>query len=313
MPAFSAALARWFHDHHGIVSLSDLQRLAVSASQRQSLLRSGIIVEVFRGVYRLTAISLTFEARCAAVCAADPSCVISCFSAGRLWGLRKCQTGWIHMSTSRRTKPIAGGVVIHRTITLSAADAVQRPDGIRLTTAARTLVDLAQHANDLRLRSVLEQAIDLKLCTVSELEEEVHRLCRPGRAGSARMRTIITDRGPGAASDSHEEVVLLLALQTAGLHTLVAQPAVRLLDGATVHPDIGDPSTGFYIEVDHPVWHDVERLDYDTERDRRVRLTGAEVHRVASAQVETGLPALVADLVVLYRRRCTQSGAGTSA
>ena len=313
MPAFSAELSRWFHDHHGIASASDLVRLGVSASQRQSLMRSGAIAVVFRGVYRLTAAPLTFEARCAAVCAADPSCVISCFSAGRLWGLRKCQTEWIHVSTSRRTKPVAGGVVIHRTTTLSSGDIVHRPDGIRLTAAARTLVDLAQHAGDLRLRSILEQAIDLQLCTVEELQDAASRLCRPGRVGSARMRSIIMDRGPGAASDSHNEVVLLVALLAAGLTRMVAQPPVRLLDGNVVHPDIGDPTVGFYVEVDHPVWHDAERLDYDTSRDRRIRLTGAEVHRVASARVDEALDALVSELAALYRRRCAQVGARASA
>jgi hypothetical protein len=312
MPAFSADLSRWFHDHHGIAALSDLVRVGVTPSQRQSLIRSGTIVEVFRGVYRLTAAPLTFEGRCAAVCAADPSCVISCFSAGRLWGLRKCQSEWIHVSTSRRTKPITSGVVTHRTTTLSPADVVRRPDGIRLTTAARTMVDLAQHASDLRLRSILEQVIDLQLCTVQELQDVANRLCRPGRAGSARARAIIVDRGDGAASDSHDEVALLLALQAAGLTRMTAQPPVRLLDGIVVHPDIGDSAMGFYIEVDHPVWHDSGRLDYDTSRDRRIRLTGAEVHRVASAQVELALGALVAELVALYRRRCAQIGVRAS-
>jgi hypothetical protein len=51
-----------------------------------------------------------------------------------------------------------------------------------------------------------------------------------------------------------------------------------LANGQTVHPDLGDPFVGFYVEIDDHEWHG-GRLDstYDLQRDRQARLVGARI------------------------------------
>lgn len=304
MPAFTQPIARWFRDHHGIAATNDLRSLGLSDKHRRMLLSTGVLEELFEGVYHLVSTPLDFEARCAAVCAADPSLVISCCSSGKLDGLRKCNSTEIHATTTRVTKPLGRGVVVHRTTSLIDADIIDRKDGIRLTAPARTFFDQARHLSDLALISLGEQILDLQLATADELRTTVARLAVRGRPGGARAQRVMGQRGSGPAADSDDEVRLLDALHRRGMNAFVRQPPVRLLDGRIVHPDLGDPATGFYIEVDHHTWHSgFASVAYDKARDRQVRLTGATVERVTDEALAADLGGVVSDLAALYDQR----------
>ena len=125
------------------------------------------------------------------------------------------------------------------------------------------------------------------------------------RPGSGRARRVIGSRVVnGAAADSHGEVELLDALHAAGLSDFVRHPPVQLRDGMVVHPDMGVPGIGFFVEVDHHTWHtQLETVEYDKWRDREVRLAGAEVERVSTSQIEQSLTDVVRDLTLRYRQR----------
>lgn len=305
MPAFDGPLARWFLSHHGIASSSDLDMIGVSRKQRLNLLADGVLELLFEGVYHLTSTPLDFSARCAAVCAADPSLTLSCFTAGTLHGLRRCGHRFIHTTTTRLTKPVGPRVKVHRSRFLPEEHIVVRPDGIRLTTPERTYFDIAKHVNDLTLLSIGEQIIRDGLATYDSLVETTRQLAVPGRPGSGRARRVLASRPyQGEAADSHDEVVLLDALHRAGLTRFVRHPPVTLLDGTVVHPDVGDPTVGFYVEVDHHTWHDPSAsIDYDNDRDRQIRLAGDVVERVTDTRLQASLATVVAELGALYLRR----------
>ena len=306
MPLFNDRLAHWFREHHGVAATVDLCRLGLSTSQRKTLVSSGVIEELFKGVYHLVSTPLDFEARCAAVCAADESVVTSCFTAGSLLHLRRCGNPRIHATTNRLTKPLGRLVVIHRTMTMPSTDIVVRPDGIRHTTADRLLFDLARHVNALTLESIAEQVVDLRLATREQIESTVRRLAVRGRPGGRRAREVLLGSSGGAA-DSHDEVVLLRALHSVGLVEFVRQPEVVLPNGDVVHPDLGVPSVGFYVEVDHPEWHSERAIsDYDKARDRQIRLGGDEVERVSSDHIRDDLNRVVREIRTLYLRRASQ-------
>ena len=85
---------------------------------------------------------------------------------------------------------------------------------------------------------------------------------------------------------------------------------MRLRDGSVVHPDMGVPTIGFFVEVDHHTWHtQAESVEYDKWRDREVRLTGSEVERVPTSQIDTSLPTVVRDLTLRYHQRRSRVGA----
>ncbi len=310
MPPFDGTLASWFRDHHGIADTAALSLLGLSPDQRQRLVHQGVLEVLFEGVYHLTSTPLDFEGRCAAVCAADPSLVLSCFTAGSLEGLRRCGSEFIHATTDRTTKPVGPRVKVHRTRVLPDEHIVTRCDGIRLTNPERTFFDLAKHVSDLTLISVGEQIIKEGLATYESLAATAQSLSSRGRPGSGRALRVLDSRSPiGAAAESHDEVRLLAALHRAGLRGFVRHPPVTLLNGRVIHPDLGDPRVGFYVEVDHHTWHDQSAtIDIDNERDRQVRLVGGEVERVTNTRLDADLGGVVADIIRLYSRRVSQVG-----
>lgn len=307
---FNAAVAAFFHDHHGIASTAELSALDVGPHERRHLIATGVLEPVFEGVYRLMSSPLTFHARCRAVCAADPSLVLCCHTAGTLLDLRKCSTPWLHVVTSRLTKPIGPGLKVHRTRLDLTDHIVERADGIRHTDAVQTFFDLAKHVSDLTLRSIGEQIIADGLATYDQLVEHVGVTTAKGRPGSGRAARVIGSRSAaGGAAHSHPEVELLDALHAVGLTAFERHPPVRLRDGTTVYPDLGAPAIGFYIEVDHPTWHSfVSDSEYDKWRDREVRLVGGEVERVPTSQIESSMSTLVMDLVLRYQQRSAKVG-----
>lgn len=309
MSPFDRHVARWFHDHHGIASTADLSLLGISDDARQRLVETGLLVVLFEGVYWLRSTPLDFLARCAAVCAADPSLVLCCHSAGTLLGARRCSSRTLHAVTNLITKPVGPMVKVHRTRLDLTDHTVRRDDGIRHTDALQTFFDLGKHLNDLTLRSIGEQFIADGLAIHADLAEHVMRTSSRGRPGSSRAVRVIGARNPaGKAADSHDEVVLLDALHRAGLTEFVRHPPVRLLDGIVVHPDLGWPAIGFYVEVDHPAWHSFAKdVEYDKSRDTAIRLTGAVVERITDERL-LDLPAVVADLRALVDLRLRQVG-----
>ena len=114
MPTFNKEVAEFFRDHHGIASHDELYELDIGEQERRYLIETGSLVGVFEGVYRLASSPLTFQARCRAVCAADSSLTLSCFTSGTLFGLRRCGSRWIHAMTARLTKPVGPGVNVHQ-------------------------------------------------------------------------------------------------------------------------------------------------------------------------------------------------------
>lgn len=316
MSLFDRSVADWFHDHHGIATSNELRTLGITDFQRDFLVRREVLIPLFESVYRLASTPLGFHGRCRAVCAADDSLLLSCFTSGTLFELRRCGSRYLHAVTPRLTKPVGPSVKVHRTRLDLSEHIVERPDGIRHTSAVQTWFDLAKHVDDAALLSITEQMIADGLATHDELAERAIDIARRGRPGSVRALHVIGARSrTGKAADSDDEAVLLDALHRAGLTMFVRHPPVRLPSGVPVHPDLGIPEWGFYVEVDHPTWHAArEQSEYDKARDIDIRLTGAEVVRVPSGRIRSSLDSVVADLVSLVhrRRRLLQLGTRTA-
>ena len=304
MPTFHPTLVDFLRAHHGIVSSLDLHRLGITRGELRALLESGEFVVVYEGVYRHVLWPDTLESRCAAACAADPTVVICCGGATRLWEVRACRQVPVHVSTTSTGLLLAGGPLLHRCPVMPPEHVHDRGDGIRVTTPARTMFDVAKHVPELALTSAIEQGLRRELFDVPALYDVGRLLCRRGRAGSDRFGSVLRSRPAlRRPADSHPEVVLRMALAAAGL-ALEPQPTVVLPNGTPIHPDLGDPSIGFYVEIDHPEWHlGTSAAGYDDRRDRQVRMGGGWVERVWTNELDPIRPGLVGELLVAHRRQ----------
>lgn len=293
---------------HGVVSRQWLQQKGFTTGEIRQMRESGRLVDAHRGVYLSSSAPRTQQQRMVQLVLYCDG-VISHVTAGQLWGLRKLSRyREIHLSIMRGDRRRPGGsgldeVVLHATTDLPATDIVRRADGISLTSAARTVFDLASIMSAEDLESIIEHGLSRGLFTVPVLAAAQARLAKQGRAGAKRFESVVAARAPAQKPvDSDHELRLVMALEASGLPRLQRQMPLRLLGGELVHPDVVEPSRRFIVEVDHAEWHSRrEASQYDRWRDRQYHLLGWHSERVSDRDIDERLPETVQELFRIYR------------
>lgn len=308
MPHLSPSLAALVARRHGIVAVADLLADGLSASTIRRLVTARVLVRCHEGVYRVATAPDTFEARCGAVSAADPTVVVTGRAAGRLWGFRHLGRPVEQpiVLVDHGSHAVSGAVLVRRTNVLTDDDWLERPDGIRVATPARAWFDCARDVNDTTFEHLTEWVLDHH-GGVPVLWEMRRRLDAGGRPGLRRVNRVLSQRPAWQRpADSKLELRVLNALAAAGVAGLVRQHPIRLPDGVTVHPDGALPGIRWALEIDHVTWHG-GRLDAqrDKARDRQLRRLRWQVDRVTDHDVSTRFEATIAELVelVALRRR----------
>ena len=308
MSTFSPRLTEHLARHHGVIGVCQLREFGVSLHQQDKLVADRVIAQVHRGVYRLVAVPRSFEANCLAACAADDELVIAGVSAARLWRFKHTNTADVVVaSVAHDRTPVSRGVVLRRTNVMDDADIVVRPDGIRVTSPARTWFDRACELSDRYFESLTEQLLD-DFCTLPTLFEAVRRLSSRGRAGSARVRRVLSQRGAWQRpADSELELRVLRALESHGI-VLVRQYPLRLPTGVLIHLDGADPVSKWGVEVDHVTWHGGRfEAQADKTRDRGARRIGWQIDRITDQECREHFDRSIRELVDLYRQRTARA------
>jgi hypothetical protein len=227
---FTTEALEFLRSHHGVATAAELQQCGLSAPAVRSLLEAGNLASVLKGVYRIPAVTLDEPARCAAVCAAHPLLAISGPTAGRLWGLRRLpRDPRIHVLAPPASHPsIAPWVVPYRTAAVNPRDVVRRPDGINVTSRARTALDLARFVPSSDLLSIIEQVIHDGAVSEEELRDVALEWWSPQRPWIRRFLELLDRRLDGGPAESHGETILGDALAAAGLVGLARQFRIDL-------------------------------------------------------------------------------------
>lgn len=126
---------------HGVVSRAQLDALDLGRGAIEHRLDEGRLHPLHRGVYAVGHRVVSRQGRwMAAVLAMGPGAVLSHRSAAALWGLRTTARARVEVTVPgpRRSRP---ALEVHRA--RLAADEVTLERGIPVTTASRTLLDLA--------------------------------------------------------------------------------------------------------------------------------------------------------------------------
>lgn len=181
---------------YGLVTASQLYRLGCTRRQIAELVRSGRLVKARSGVYRLCgAVPSWRSSALAAVLAAGHGVVLSHRSAGALWGLldHNRESGPIEVTSPRQHQ--LAGVRAHRQ--RLAASETSRRFGIPVTTAERTLLDLAQSCTAEQLSKMCDEALRREIITVGRLYAVVEAHRGRGRRRLAPIHKVLADRIPG--------------------------------------------------------------------------------------------------------------------
>jgi very-short-patch-repair endonuclease len=233
------------------------QALALGMTQRQYQARtaSGLYVPCQPRVVRQAAAPIDWEQRVLAACmSAGSGAGASHRSAAVLWRLRGLERAPVEITAPIGRTPHLTDVVLHRAPTVD----LLRYRGIPVTTAASTLLVLGSVVDAAVLESAVEDAILRRLTTFERLVEMVERLGRSGRDGTAALRRLLDERGPGAATESVLEDLMAALLRRAGIDDFERQHAV-----GGVRLDFACPGRKLGIEVNglafHSAAHDLQR------------------------------------------------------
>ncbi len=260
-------------------------------------IRSGLLLRLHPGVYAVGHAQLRREGRwLAAVLAAGPGAALSHRSAAALHGIRE-SNGAIDVTTTRRVA--TRGVVLHRTTALDGQDLTTR-SGIRTTTIARTLVDLAGTLAPDQLAKLLREADRAGRLGAQTVWAAHERVATRRDAGARALR---------AALAQHQRLATSLTLSELEDRFLALLDAEDLPRPLTNHPvagfklDAAWPQARLAVELDSWAYHH-DRAAFQADRARDVTLTraGWTVVRFTHADVVDRRPHVVETLRELLAR-----------
>lgn len=296
----------WLRTQHGVVSVEQLAIAGVSRGDLKRLVTTGELRGALRGVYRSPVAPVDELSRCAEVCIARRDLAISGPTAARLHGVRRVAGDKrIHVLAPPASNPaIARWVVPYRTAAIdSDLEVVRRPDGIRLTTPARTAFDLTRHLSDDALLSVIEQTIAEHGVGAQDLYALADRWMTRGRPWIRTFVRQLDRRLPGGAADSDPEIRVANGLRARGVRGLVRQHKLVLPGGRPASFDLAVPELNWAIEVDrHPAHEESSGVASDERRDTAAEAIGWTVSRITAADYELRLAARLDELAASYHQ-----------
>ena len=168
-----------------------------------------------------------------------------------------------------------------------------------VTTAARTLFDLAAVAGEERLGRSMDDAHVSGLCRVAEVQALYEELRRRGKPGMRRLGCLLGRRGPGyVPPESVLERRLLKVLDHPRLPTPVRQYELSWRERAHERVDLAFPEQRIIVEGDGRRWHTrMDQMAADRRRDREALNHGWRPYRFVWEEI-TREPGMVCDTIV---------------
>lgn len=258
---------------HGVASRAQLTELGLSADAINRRIRAGRLHPVHRGVFAVGHPRITTWGRwMAALLACGPEAVLSHQTAASLWGLLAASRSTIDVTVPGRRRRRRPGIRLHQPRALDAADRTFR-EGFRVTTVARTLLDLAAVVDPPTLRRAFEEADRLGYLDLVELRGVRSRA--GGRPGLRALDSLLDAalEPPDVRSDLERRFVELCRryrLPPPALNVLVAGHVV----------DAVWPDARLVVELDGYAFHRSRgAFERDRRRDADLQLAGYDVWR----------------------------------
>ena len=284
----------------GVCARADLVLGGVSKTAIDRRVERGMLRPVGSGVYVVASLEARSTLLHVAV-VAEPEGVISHATGGRLGllAVEPAQPGApVDLSVPANVQRRIEGVRLHRRRVMPAPHEIVWIDGLPVTNAARTIVDLAATVGPSRLRHIIETAIRDDLLTPNDLSACFAAAARRGLKGTVKLRGLLVelfDDEPIPTSVLEAKLALLLADND--LTGFVPQYVPPWYDGWRGVTDFADAELKIVLEADGRRWH-TRSQDFaaDRRRDRLAAVHGWLVCRVTWEEV-TAQPGAVVDLL----------------
>ena len=247
------------------------QALACGFSRRaiDARVERGVLVRVHPNVIAIAGTPETWHRKLmAAVLSVGRPAAASHRTAAELWGMTSRRGSSIEVVTRRWERVRRPPFAVHESGDLVESDIVV-VDGIPVTTAARTVVDLGANAPKWVVASCLDTGLRKRLLTVGQVYRFIGRVAKRGRRGVGVIRPLIEEReGWDAVTESELEDLFRRLVVGAGLRIPDAQYVLRDGDGSFVcRADFAYPDRRALIELDSESFH----MDRETFRGDRIK------------------------------------------
>jgi len=279
-----AAVARLAEAQHGVVTRGQALLVGMSAEMVRHRVDTGRWRRVLPGVYVIGGVPRSGRQECLAACLwAGHGAVVSHRSAGVLWGLDGVSADRIDITVPKIVDHRSNRLTVHRTC-FWCDDDLDELGGVPVTSATRTLIDLAGVLRRDALELALEDAFRRELSTPRAVEDAVERPAR-GRRGLAQLRVLLAERRPGPRSESGWEVRVARLLVRHGLPVPARQHEV-VHDGHRFRLDLAYVDEHVGIEFDSLRWHSGRaRIEHDSHRRNALRAAGWHLVHVTAVMV----------------------------
>ena len=200
-------------------------------------------------------------------------------TAAKLWGFSVSPSA-IEITVHARREAPNPNIKVHRGIVGAAT-----VDGIPVTSAARTLLDIGDRVSIPVLESMVDDAITRRIASPASLEWELRMSGGRGRPGSKAFRSALAHLEDGHCESVLENKVLRILLK-AGLPLPVRQFPIQTRT-SVVRVDFAYPDAKLAIEVDGFKYHsDHGAFDNDRLRDARLKAVGWTAIRATTRFLE---------------------------
>jgi very-short-patch-repair endonuclease len=275
---------------YGVVSREQLLELAVSRDAIRRAVAAGRLRPLLRGVFAVGHTALAREGWwMAALLACGDGAALSHHAAGAVWSFWHGPVLPVHVTVTGASGRALRNIVAHRSRLTDAE--VMRVNNLRVTTPARTIVDLAATLTPRAMRETIERAQDLKRFHRDEIATAA-----TGRPGTKRLRELIALMDPDKDNArSYLERLLLAVVRRARL----PRPEVNL-PIADARRDFVWPDHRLVVEVDGYAYHSSrEDLRRDRRRDRQLTALGWRPARFTYEEVAFEPDLVARDLAAL--------------
>jgi very-short-patch-repair endonuclease len=185
-------------------------------------------------------------------------------------------------------------------------------DGIRVTTIAQSLFDVAKQVSPWRLERAMDDALLDKRISAADLNERLHFYSGSRRPGLPRIRPLVLERLDDGWTPAESELEALLAAvlgRIPGAPRVVRQAAFPWRSATDSRVDFLLPEFRLIIEADGRRWH-ARYADFDRDRwrDNEAVANGYRVLRFTWVHLNE----LVDDVLNLILRSISQGLAAVS-
>jgi very-short-patch-repair endonuclease len=280
--ATDGVIARLARAQNGAVAWNQLIAAGLSPAQIRTRIARGQLHRLHRGVYAVSdPVLLPLACHSAALLSAGKRGLISHRTAALLWRLTERTDPAIDVTVIGASARPRGGLRLHRARSLDDRD-VTGLHHLRLTTPARTVIDLAMDASTRELEHALAEARALRLITDGGLQSSLDRAPANHR-GAARLKALLRTQTGRALTRSQRERLMLSLIAQAQL----PRPLVNVKQQG-FEVDLYWPRHRLVVEFDGYTTHGTRpAFERDRKRDQILAVSGIATMRVTDLQLRT--------------------------